>query len=319
MSTVARLLARLCSCKSEQVVTYEKPVDARRSSLVSTAARTSISSPPDDATTHGDGTSPAQLLAQKLLIQQRLTKAQTRRGSDERYSERGETTILLDFDDFLLATYEIRRRGLNWSELMSEAHELKPQFMRLERILTKFLLTCHSLGNIAIVTLAKPPWVQLTMSNFLPNTKKAVASLEIPVYYALEELRAADSAEGVKQMGTTLKQRAMESYLSKIYKNGKSWKNVISIGDSVYEQRALQNVMHEYKVMTGNRKCRCKTVKLREQPDFDTLIHQLTILNDYMEKLVKFQYSCDIDVTDAAAAQEVWLHWTRKLDGTNLN
>lgn len=50
------------------------------------------------------------------------------------------------------------------------------------------LLTCRSMAQVAIVTLAERPWVLDSADHFLPglNLKRLLRDLDIPVYYAVE-------------------------------------------------------------------------------------------------------------------------------------
>merc|ERR1711920_1171568 len=71
-----------------------------------------------------------------------------------------------------------------------------------------------------------------------------------------------------------------------------SWKNVISIGDSVFERDAVKRVVPN-RTFTKKR-CRTKTLKLFDDPGMEDLIAQVRVVRDILCSMV--QYDGDVDI-----------------------
>mmetsp|Transcript_79439 Transcript_79439/g.171667 ORF Transcript_79439/g.171667 Transcript_79439/m.171667 type:complete len:349 (-) Transcript_79439:395-1441(-) len=75
-----------------------------------------------------------------------------------------------------------------------------------------------------------------------------------------------------------------------------SWKNVISIGDSIFERDAVRRV-----VLTRpntKKKCRTKTLKLFDDPDVDELIAQVRVVKDVISMMVQYDGHLDIEIDE---------------------
>jgi hypothetical protein len=124
-----------------------------------------------------------------------------------------------------------------------------------------------------------------------------IVNLGIPVAYAREELLPGDDALGSEEVSRMLKRRAMNRVIKKFYSQyvQQSWKNVISIGDSVFERQALQDVV-SFKKQDASKKCRAKTLKLADAPDVDQLNAQMTVLATWLRPMVMYDDHIDIDL-----------------------
>jgi len=71
-----------------------------------------------------------------------------------------------------------------------------------------------------------------------------------------------------------------------------SWKNVISIGDSVFERDAVKRVVPNR--ISTKKKCRTKTLKLFDDPRMEELIAQVRVVRDVLCSMV--QYDGDLDI-----------------------
>lgn len=84
----------------------------------------------------------------------------------------------------------------------------------------------------------------------------------------------------------------------------RSWKNVLSIGDSDAERLALQDVMW-WRVQRGNggrwKMCRCKSVKLKQEPSVTELSAQLLQLAQLLPTCVQHNDDLDLMFDDDAA------------------
>lgn len=91
------------------------------------------------------------------------------------------------------------------------------------------------------------------------------------------------------------KETAFHEELCNFYSqyNGQSWKNVVCIGDSIFERDAMRNVVS--KRPTKGHRCRLKTVKLLDEPDIDELISQVQLLHEAMYSMVVYDKNLDIE------------------------
>jgi len=71
-------------------------------------------------------------------------------------------------------------------------------------------------------------------------------------------------------------------------------KNIISIGDADYELHALINLYDEF----GENKKYYKSVKLINDPSYDTIIDQLEVLNKTAIKMINLRKHLDLKFVD---------------------
>jgi len=88
---------------------------------------------------------------------------------------------------------------------------------------------------------------------------------------------------------------------------GRSWKNVLSIGDSTAERFAVQDVVLG-RVQRDRRgrwkECRCKVVKMKTEPTVEELTFQLLRLTDLLTALVQHDNDLDACLEDEDALLE---------------
>merc|ERR1712216_903728 len=114
------------------------------------------------------------------------------------------------------------------------------------------------------------------------------------------------------QMLTESKARAMKAAVSEFYSRyeGQSWKNIISIGDALYEHDSIRQVTRD-RPSTRNlpvpKKCRTKTVKLIEGPTVNGLAVQLNIVESWLAKIVKADDDIDIDLSADDESVNTWV------------
>jgi len=86
----------------------------------------------------------------------------------------------------------------------------------------------------------------------------------------------------------------MRACLDKLYRDQSLQRNVISIGDSTQEQRALKQVLETCPQPGGNRSHLCKTVNLLDAPTVEQLSAELRILMVWLSRMVKFDKDFDL-------------------------
>jgi len=75
-----------------------------------------------------------------------------------------------------------------------------------------------------------------------------------------------------------------------------SWKNVISIGDSIFERDAVRRVVVNRP--SAKKKCRTKTAKLLDEPEIDELIAQVRVIHDALGLMVQYDGNLDIEIDE---------------------
>mmetsp|Transcript_83373 Transcript_83373/g.233603 ORF Transcript_83373/g.233603 Transcript_83373/m.233603 type:complete len:119 (+) Transcript_83373:3-359(+) len=85
----------------------------------------------------------------------------------------------------------------------------------------------------------------------------------------------------------------------------RSWKNIISIGDSWSERNALQEVVlgRMQRDRHGRwKECRCKVVKLKSEPTVTELSAQLLTIGEALPAFAHHDGDLDIELRDADLA-----------------
>jgi hypothetical protein len=83
-----------------------------------------------------------------------------------------------------------------------------------------------------------------------------------------------------------------------------SWKNVISIGDAVFERDACRRVVVSRP--SAKKKCRTKTAKLLDEPEIEELIVQVEIIRDSLGLIVQYDGNLDIEIDEEDLKADSW-------------
>jgi hypothetical protein len=265
-------------------------------------------------------------------------QASVRRNSQCAFAEKAHTTLVLDWDDTIFPTTWIRQDcGMNWKLPLNTQLEPGPRKTLIKGLLAKLLAKAREFfqeaathANIFIVTLARRPWVEMSMQNFLPELGRIIEVLNLKVIYAQEYVEQAESeyereeflsSEEVCAFWTRVKSRAIAQELDEFHKqNNLSWKNVISVGDSDFERYGTINAGEDYmrREMEGGalriegataegvskdghlKRLRTKTVKLLGEPTVEELTAELTLLKRWLPHVVRRDagFDVEIDTTD---------------------
>lgn len=207
-----------------------------------------------------------------------------------------ETLILLDFDDTLCPTsYALENPKCKAGE--------NPDLHAHEAAVSRFLHVAASYGQVHIVTMATNKWAKEKINDLMPSLWHTIQELRIPIVSSRANLsshakRAACSDE--RNPSHFLKARAMKRIIREFYKDGdnrsrRSWKNILSIGDSEAERFALQDIVfrHTQRDREGGwKECRCKTLLLLPYPT----VAELTVEIKFAESLLPFFVHHDGDL-----------------------
>jgi hypothetical protein len=254
-------------------------------------------------------------------------------GSQADYFKPEQTIILFDWDDTLCPSNWIRenRPTLSFFKPAPADEKFQRPLKELQKLVEATLKLAMKMGKVVIVTNAMEPWVETSCRNFLPQLHSLV--MTIPIIYARSiydaftcEQRAAGSspskglalpgmysANGHNKLGTynarlqtqademapqKWKELAFEQEITGFYSryNHQSWKNVISIGDSIFERDAVRRVVLNRP--TAKKKCRTKTAKLLDEPEIDELIAQVRVVHDALGLMVQYDGNLDIEIDE---------------------
>jgi len=222
------------------------------------------------------------------------------------YANIDQTIIIFDWDDTLCPSTWLRKNAeCGPSGRPKDEKKSKAELRMLEQQVVPLLQLAGSLGKVIVVTNAKRPWVDSSCRSFIPQAK--VAMKNIPVMYALELVQGSDCEERGCFL-TLTKARAMKAAVSDFYSRytNQSWKNIISIGDALFEHDAIRQVVRDRPPEEAEKKCRTKTVKLLEGPTIAGIVVQLSIIESWLPKIVQLDQDIDIDLS---ANEEAVNHW----------
>mmetsp|Transcript_57537 Transcript_57537/g.126328 ORF Transcript_57537/g.126328 Transcript_57537/m.126328 type:complete len:358 (+) Transcript_57537:78-1151(+) len=95
------------------------------------------------------------------------------------------------------------------------------------------------------------------------------------------------------------KEMAFEMEIDGFYSrySGQSWKNIISVGDSIFERDAVRRVVGSHS-QRQKKKCRTKTLKLFDEPDIDELIQQVRVVQEVLSMMVSYDGELDIEIDE---------------------
>mmetsp|Transcript_96783 Transcript_96783/g.172157 ORF Transcript_96783/g.172157 Transcript_96783/m.172157 type:complete len:476 (+) Transcript_96783:101-1528(+) len=215
-----------------------------------------------------------------------------------------ETLIIFDWDDTLFPTSALQ-------DVPDPANQL-PQFCKT----LKMVLQCAAcVGQIVIVTLATEAWFSQTMSSCIPEWKDFLAELGIKVLFARQYLqeerrrpearlapikfRTEDEEPEKGEYLTKGKLRAMSDALQDFY-GLRSWKNIISIGDSDLERNAITelSMRHSQSDRSGQEKrFRLKIVKFLCEPSIDELTTELQALHSLLFQVAQHNEDLFFDMS----------------------
>lgn len=192
------------------------------------------------------------------------------------------------------------------------------------------------LGTVVIVTNAMDPWVETSCRNFLPSLLPLVSSLPVIYARSIFEQQGVDIARSPSRGSSPMARMAMPGMYAANGQNRlqqvnakmaqqqrteeispqkwkevafaqeikdfysryqhQSWKNVISVGDSVFERDAVRRVVLQRP--TPQKKCRTKTLKLFDDPEIEELVAQVKVVYDVINVMVQYDGDLDIEIDE---------------------
>lgn len=233
----------------------------------------------------------------------------TTRSHVEMWSTQEETLIMFDWDDTLCPTTYLKQFRLRT--------EADPAALAAHvKAVQQLLQVAASLGRVSIVSMASPGWIDHTLECYMPQVDVTLKSLDISMSFAqagAATKRKREACADAREPSHFLKRRTMTKLIREFYASrvcgrprlgkhtakGRSWKNILSIGDSDAERCALQDIAmsHTQRDRRGKwKEFRCKTVKLKAFPTLAELTQQVETLTRALPALVHHDGDVDYDV-----------------------
>ena len=260
---------------------------------------TGASYPQPLAVTH-EKTSLASRLASSRLPVDDTTEADTKPSSAGELTSTKECIFYFDWDDTLFPTTWLRRNnpGNKWYDPIHPSHPIAHQLADLDYSVAELLLKSSRLGKVVVISLARPPWIGMSMTNFFPTVEKVVEKLQIPVAYAMSEIQPGD-VDG-ERLGVLLKSRAMLKHM-KPGNSSAHFNQIISVGDSCFERYALHEAVQcgrkQPEKFRVHRDSLAKTVKLAEEPEAHEVHEQIKVLHAFLENMVDHPEDFDVNLS----------------------
>jgi hypothetical protein len=254
----------------------------------------------------------------------------TSTGSQAEYFKPEQTIILFDWDDTLCPSNWIRenRPALSFFKPCPPDEKYQRPLRELQKHVEATLRLALKMGKVVIVTNAMDPWVETSCRNFLPALVPIVSQIQVIYARSVFDTFACDAAK--KNAGRTSspgralpglfaasgqnklassqprdemapqkwKEIVFEQEITGFYSkyDRQSWKNVISIGDSIFERDAVRRVVLNRP--TAKKKCRTKTAKLLDEPEIDELVAQVRVIHDALGLMVQYDGNLDIEIDE---------------------
>ncbi|KAL0214649.1 hypothetical protein P9112_006833 [Eukaryota sp. TZLM1-RC] len=194
--------------------------------------------------------------------------------------------VFLDWDDTLLASSELCRRGLKPQEFCAFPKDVTMFLEKLEESVIDLLSTMSSKAIVYIITNSTDGWVELSCARYFPKLLPLLSNIKI--------ISARSQYEHECENGTPYewKRRCFED-IFKWFKDNQpsSTFEVISIGDSESERHSCLYLQHLHSgVIT-------KCIKFDEFPSLPHLQRQLDLLKLNLMKLLRSHQKLDLSVT----------------------
>jgi hypothetical protein len=195
-----------------------------------------------------------------------------------------ETIIIFDWDDTLLPHTFIQLTEFN---PRVDSYEYESNCVLLwnhEDIVINLLNEALEYGNVYIVTNASKTWVTYSCDLYLPRVRSLL--FKIPIISACD-----DYGKISPQIIEEWKYRAFHKLLSPFFKDtSENVKNIVSIGDMEYERQAILAVADNITRVT------VKSIKLIETPTITNLTLQLTLLKQYLYRIITKTEHMDLEI-----------------------
>jgi len=200
-----------------------------------------------------------------------------------------ETLLIFDWDDTLFPSTWLEQLGSQNCQIVDLSGDEQVQLQELGRCVERTLSLAMQHGRVVIVTNAAAGWVEHSCSKFLPAL--------CPLLEKLDIISARSSYERFAPgFPVEWKRLAFGDVVDAAYEDcdADQWRNIISIGDAMFEHDALASVTKDM------RHCLAKTVKFSERPALEHLIEEHHVLCSCLHDVVGQDVCLDLEVGETA-------------------
>lgn len=198
----------------------------------------------------------------------------------------GNALFVFDWDDTLFPTSWLQQGGSVLQGGASGARRQKEQFRKVARSACALIEAAKRIGEVAVITNAEAGWIEHCCIHFVPELAPVLKGVHLTSARAtfLGSVEAADPSEWKCQAFD----REIQAFCAG--RAGTGGLQVFSIGDSLYEQKALFTVARAMPAFTP------KSVKLMENPTVPQLVEEHELLASSLEDLFEQEGEFDIEV-----------------------
>ena len=216
--------------------------------------------------------------------------------------------IIFDYDDTILPTSFLNRRGLKLAASSNDKDELDSIQSILDEysvVVNKTLTMARRIGHVLIVTNAEDRWISLTVKKFLPKSANLVEQFQHISARSMFEPTGLFTPISWKQSAFRM---VVEEYLAAAATtpssssskrssstNHDEYPQVISLGDSAHEREAILKVAKDF----ANR-ITVKSLKFMEKPDIESLKKEHQLIQECIGDIVKHTGNLDLCIQAAA-------------------
>ena len=202
--------------------------------------------------------------------------------------ERERTLLVLDYDDTLFPTTELRRMGYATAVEETLPEDMVEKIGRIEEQAVQMVQQCTRYGQVLLLTNAESRWLTLSTRCYMPKLLQVLAEHARVAYGREWSSPANEHDPGMwKQLAFENELRTLRQQLGP-----ETAIRLVSVGDSTFERKAAKVAA------TGAEfgKVEVKTVKLMDLPSFSLLQRQLEVLCLALEPILMQRGTLDVEV-----------------------
>jgi hypothetical protein len=209
-----------------------------------------------------------------------------------------QTLVIFDWDDTLFPTSWLEKQGKLFQcfdqEEMSFSKEETSLLQALSKVAERSLRTALLFGKVAIVTNGEAGWVEMSCSKAMPslwNSLLKMGEVEIVSARSTYESEVGYDPSKWKYLAFADRLEALcPRHIRDINAQSDQQLNVISLGDSLAEQRAVAHLS----TMTPN--CYGKSLKFVEKPSIQKLIEQHKFVSTCFVEVAEHNDDLDVEI-----------------------
>jgi len=191
-----------------------------------------------------------------------------------------QTVTFFDWDDTLFPTACLQQQGLLHEDAVFQEDQMK-LLEKLASGVERTLRLAMQFGRVVIVTNAQQGWVEMCCARMMPSLSGVLEEVDI--------VSARSTYETCSDCPSEWKRLAFEHEL--LASSSALQYNVISLGDSLYEQHAVMSLCEKMPNCCG------KSMKFLEAPAIEQLIEQHNFVVSCFLDVAEHSGNLDVEIT----------------------